>query len=212
MVYCPLQTIAASGQCNILGQLLEAMGFSWDCPEFMITFNILKRNMTEHCDGTSFINLLFKDNFVLTVNLLLLLADLAPEEKRTDQSWIPPCNEILKLNSYYITRVGVSTMDLPSLACLCYEKLGRFKECEELAEEALGCVTKVVPRVTLLFVKGRCNARFGDDLGASRTAFRDGTELARRHKLELLVKMGEKMEKKWLREAEDGSERGGKLW
>ncbi|GMI34138.1 hypothetical protein TrCOL_g1363 [Triparma columacea] len=205
--FCPLQTIVCVGEEALGGQVLQSMGFSWDCMDFSDTFDIIARG-----NSVSFLDLFSKESFVLMVNLLLVLCDLAPEEVRRSQSWIPSKNTILKMNTEQVFKTGLSVLDLSCLVCLVYEKFGRHKDAEKLATEALKTASKTIPRITLHYVLGRCYGRSGEDDREGREHFTNGMALATRTDLPYLVKMGQKQEEKWFGRGASEAKTGGKLW
>ena len=123
----PLQALACVGEGGMGGQVLQGMGFGWDCEEFSDTYDIISRG-----DRVSFLNLFSKESFVLVVNLLLFLCDLAPEGvRRGGGDWIPSNKKILEMNSAcHVFSDGMSILDIPSLVCLVYERMGKYTEAQ----------------------------------------------------------------------------------
>mmetsp|Transcript_5714 Transcript_5714/g.11450 ORF Transcript_5714/g.11450 Transcript_5714/m.11450 type:complete len:354 (+) Transcript_5714:2-1063(+) len=194
MLICfgPLQTSLCVGEGALAGQVLRSMGFSWDCEEFSATFDIIARG-----SSVSFLDNFSRNSFVLMINLMLLLCDLSPEEVRRSQTWLPSHKEVLEMNSEHIFSKGLSVLDIPSLCCLVYEKLGRYDNAEMLANAALKSVKKPIPLVCLHYVLGRCYGRSGIDDREGREYYTNGIALARRSGLNCLVRIGQKEEDKW---------------
>ncbi|GMI02766.1 hypothetical protein TrLO_g5676 [Triparma laevis f. longispina] len=184
IVFCPLQTMVALGETSMAGSLLKAMGFD-ELDGFLITYDVLERNEYQ------FMSLLTREQFELTVKLLLFLCDELDANSRTDQSWIPSDKKVIELNATYLTRVGCSVLDLPCLVCLAYEKLGRYDDAENLADSSLPSTEKSVPKIVLRLIMGRVLSRKGAT-GEAVDSFNSASSEAEEKGLKMLAELGGK--------------------